>query len=169
MEGFSAQSTTLPSGDAGVRKTVDNMRRLASEGSRNLDVRAHVLRAIQSAGVSPHNVPGQVRAWFEHVRDAVYFLNDPAGTEWLQSPAYTLQYGAGDCDDRATLLAAGLMAIGVPASFKVVAADPRRPRTFSHVYVVANVQGHPWALDPTYPDNTLGTEPRSYRTWMVPA
>jgi transglutaminase-like putative cysteine protease len=170
MDGFSANTVPLPDGDTGTRKTLANMRALADKGSREMIVRETVIRAIRSAGVSPHNVEGQIRAWFEWVRDSIYFIHDPANTEWLQSPRYTLHVGAGDFDDRAILLAAGLRSFGVPADFKAVAVDPRRPATFSHVYVTVMIRGRQVALDPTYPSNTMGSEPpRSYRTWMVPA
>lgn len=166
-EGTTVTSGPLPSGDAGVRKTLAAMIRLADQGSRDLDVRNAVIRAVSM--VPPHNIPRQVRAWFEFVRDRIYFLHDPHGTEWLQSPRVTLQAGAGDCDDRAVLLAAGLRAFGVPAMFKVVAVDRRRPGSMSHVYVVANLGGRQIALDPTYGQNNLGDEPpRPSRTWMVP-
>jgi len=171
MEGFSTQTVPLPAGDRGTRKTVAAMRTLADRGSRDLAVRAAVIRALGASGAAPHNIPAQVRAWFEYVKNGIFFLHDPVATEWLQSPRYTLASGAGDCDDRATLLAAGLKSFGVPASFKAVAVDPRRPRSFSHVYVVANVMGRAIALDPTYDDNAMGDEPqtRMFRTWMVPA
>jgi transglutaminase-like putative cysteine protease len=170
MEGYTVTSSPLPGGDTGTRKTLDNMRLLAEHGSRDPQVRERVISTVRYSGAAPHDVTSQVRAWFKFVRDSIYFINDPANTEWLQHPRYTLDTGSGDCDDRAVLLAAGLMAIGVPAAFKVVAADPRRPNTFSHVYVVARIGRGDVPLDPTYADNTLGTEPPMiFRTWMVPA
>jgi transglutaminase-like putative cysteine protease len=113
---------------------------------------------------------GQAQAWFQYVRDGIYFFHDPVNTEWLQSARYTLTCGSGDCDDRAILLAAGLSSFGVPTQFKLVAVDASRPQSFSHVYVSAFL-GNRWvAMDPTYRQNTLGTEPpQRFRTWMVPA
>lgn len=171
MDGcFSVLSGSLPGGDAGTRKTLDNMRQLADQGSRDLTVRAAAVRAIRSSGAPSHDIPAQVDAIFTFVRDTIYFLNDPAGTEWLQSPRATLSFGVGDCDDRATLLAAMLRTIGVTTQFRVIAADPRRPATFSHVYVVANVRGRAVPLDPTYQDNVMGFElPRPFRVATVPA
>jgi len=163
-------STPLPSGDQGTRKTLAAMVKLSDQGSRDPLLRERVVRVLGAAGVSPHNVLGQVNAWFNFVRDQIYFLHDPVATEWLQTPRYTLHAGSGDCDDRAVLLAAGLKSFGVPASFKVVAADPRRRDTYTHVYVVARQFGRDLALDPTYASNALGDEPPFiYRTWMVPA
>ena len=163
-------TTPLPSGDQGTRKTLEAMRRLVDTGSRDPYVRAVVIRHLRSSAVGDHNYDAQVTAWFRYVRDRILFVNDPAGTEWVQSPRVTLDVGGGDCDDRAVLLAAGLKSIGIPVQFKVVAVDRARPGTFSHVYVVANVRGRWVSLDATYQDNTVGTEPRNpLRTWMVPA
>jgi transglutaminase-like putative cysteine protease len=174
MDGTPARTVALPSGDAGVAKTLVNMQRLADSGSRDPAVRAAVVNALRTSAAAAHNLYAQTVAWFTFVRDWVYFVNDPTGTEYLQSPAVTLQIMSGDCDDRATLLAAGLRSIGVPAQFKAVAADPTRPGTFSHVYVVARVPGPRGMvdvpLDPTYPDNSPGTEPPYMaRQWRVPA
>jgi hypothetical protein len=166
MDGPSVTTVPLPNGDAGTRKTLANMQRLVDSGSRDLVVRETAIRAIQSAGVSPHNVAGQIDALFEYVRDQVSFINDPVGTEWVQAPRYTLQVRGGDCDDRAVLLASLLRAIGVASSFKAVAADPRNPESFSHVYLMVGGR----ALDPTYEQNRLGTEPPFIaRTLIVPA
>jgi len=170
MEGFTVSSGPLPDGDQGTRKTLDNMRRLADEGSRDLAVRGTAASVVRSSGAPPHNPLAQTQALFEYVRDCIFFLSDPAGTEWLQSPRYTLASGAGDCDDRATLLASMLRSIGITSQFKVVAVDPARRDTFSHVYLVANVMGRPVALDPTYPQNLMGFEyPNPYRSAMVSA
>lgn len=44
---------------------------------------------------------------------------------------------SGDCDDFSMYTAALVMANGIPAKFITVAADPRDPRAWSHVYVAA--------------------------------
>lgn len=163
-------TTPLPMGDAGTRKTLGAMRRLVDDGSRDLVVREAVVRAIQTTGVESHDYLGQARAWFNAVRDGVTFVNDPVGTEWVQSPRVTLNLKAGDCDDRAVLLAAGLASIGIPSQFKVVALDRSRPGIMSHVYVEARIGRQLVPMDPTYPWNTLGFEPpRATRVVRVPA
>jgi hypothetical protein len=47
----------------------------------------------------------------------------------------------GDCDDYAMLTAAMLMSKGIDAAFVTVAADPRQPGQYSHVYVAAYPAG----------------------------
>jgi hypothetical protein len=53
----------------------------------------------------------------------------------------TGQGQVGDCDDFVMLTAALLMAKGVDCSFVTVAADPREPGQYSHVYVAAYPAG----------------------------
>jgi transglutaminase-like putative cysteine protease len=159
----------LQLGEQGTRKTLAEMSRLVDEGSRDMVVREAVVRAIQSHGVKSHDRFGQATAWFNAVKNGVTFVNDPVRTEWLQSPRVTLNLRAGDCDDRAVLLAAGLAAIGITSQFKVVGLNRRFPDDFSHVYVEAVINGRLVPMDPTYLFNTLGSEPpRPSRTMRWP-
>ena len=163
---ISVERGKLPPGDAGVGKTLALMRRLVAAGSSDLTVREAAITAVRNAGVGGHDKVGQLAALFRFVRDSIYFVGDVRGVETLQSPRYTLQVGAGDCDDRATLLVAMARSIGLPASFsfKVIAANPGS-RQFSHVYVVATLNGRKISMDPTYQDNAFGWEyPRPTRT-----
>lgn len=163
---ISVERGFLPPGDAGVNKTLALMRRLVEAGAKDLTVREAAIDAIRAAGVDGHDKTGQLEALFRFVRDRIYFVGDVSGVETLQSPRYTLQIGAGDCDDRATLLVALARSVGLRAafSFKVIAAKPGT-RAFSHVYVVADIDGRKVAMDPTYQDNAFGWEyPRPQRT-----
>lgn len=170
MDGPSVSLSSLPSGDTGIKKTVANMQAMTEQAAHDPRVRSAVILALNMKGIASHHLPAQTEAWFEYIRDQIRFINDPVGVEWLQAPWYTLAVGAGDCDDRAMLLAAGLRSMGIPARFKIVAADPRRPQSFSHVYVVANVAGREVSLDPTYPDNVMGDEPpQQYRVLFARA
>ena len=155
----------LPNGDAGTRKTLEFMRLLAERDSRNLSVREAAIQAVRSEMADGHDWTAQLAALYRFVRDRIYFVGDTTGVETLQSPRYTLSIGAGDCDDKATLLVALAKSIGIPASFtfKVIAANPRS-LAFSHVYVVADMGGRKIAMDPTYGTNEFGWEyPRPQR------
>ena len=170
--GFRTTRIVLPSGDAGTRTTLDIMRAFALEGSRQVEVRDAAIGIVRMAGVRSHDLIGQLRALFEFVRDRILFVRDIYGVETIQGPRKTLEVGAGDCDDRATLLVALARSIGIPAElkFRVIAANPRFPRSFSHVYVVAVLGGRSIALDPTYPRNRMGWEkPNPFRIGEVPA
>jgi len=172
LGGFKVSRGTLPAGDAGTGKTLAIMRKLALDGSKQVEVREAAINIIRSAGAPPHDRWAELRALFEWVRDRVRFTADVAGVETLQGPRYTLHTMAGDCDDRATLLVALARSIGVPADlrFRVIAANTQAPRGFSHVYVVANMGGRTVPMDPTYSQNPLGWQyPHPYRTAEVPA
>lgn len=137
------------------------MRELAqgNTGAKNPTVRETAIQAARSGG-REHDPLSQLGALFRFVRDRITFIGDVAGVETLQSPLYTLRVLAGDCDDRATLLAALARSIGLPAElrFRAIAANPNNPGRFSHVYVMARVAGRDVAMDPTYHENALGFE-----------
>lgn len=156
--GFHTLSGTLPSGDRGTAATLSMMRRLAQDGAKDRVVRETAISVVRSAA-REHDHKSQLAALFRFVRDCIMFVSDVANVETLQSPRYTLHVMAGDCDDRATLLAALLRSIGIPAelSFRAVAAVPGR-NVFSHVYVVAQLNGERIALDPTFHSNAVGYE-----------
>jgi transglutaminase-like putative cysteine protease len=140
--------------------TLGFMHRLAVEGSKDLEVRSAAIEALDRFGARPHDPIAALGAVFGFVRDRIRFVGDPVGTQAVQSPRATLGLGAGNCAQRATLLAAMARSIGIPADlkFRVIAANPRAPRSFSHVYVVANVRGRQIPLDPTYRENPPGYE-----------
>lgn len=110
----------------------------------------------------------EIRTCFEFVRDQIRYVMDPVAVELVQAPEVTLAVRAGDCDDKAVLLAALLMAIGHPCRFVAVAFD--NPSVFEHVYVQAAV-GDPAAgewvsLDPTEPYE-MGWRPPNSTNAMV--
>lgn len=144
---------TLPPGRDGTRATLAIMRSLARDGSRDPALRVRVMSILNGARVASHDLVGEAAALFQFVRDRVRFVNDPADVEWLQDPAATLRVMAGDCDDRATLLAAMLLSIGHAPEFRVIGTGDSE---FSHVYVVDVINGAELALDPTYSDNPIG-------------
>ena len=140
--------------------TLGLMQQLAVAGSKDLEVRSAAIEALDRAGAPDHEPFAALGAVFRYVRDRIRFVPDPVGTQAVQSPRATLSIGAGNCAQRATLIAAMARSIGIPASlrFRVIAANPRLPRAFSHVYVVAQVRGKRVALDPTYRENRPGYE-----------
>jgi transglutaminase-like putative cysteine protease len=89
----------------------------------------------------------EARALFHFVRDEIRYLGDVNEVETLQAPDVTLAQGQGDCDDKATLLASLLQAIGHPTQF--VAVGFTEYGVFEHVYL-RTLAGDRWiALDPS--------------------
>lgn len=130
--------------DDQVAQTIQLMRRYSSEDARTPTVQAAAARSLrQYPGADP------VSAVFFFVKHQLRFLHDEqtaaalphlGGTviETLVRPVDILDSsGHGDCDDFSMLTAAMLTAIGVPAAFVTVAADPSAPDQYSHVYVAA--------------------------------
>lgn len=89
----------------------------------------------------------EVRAVFNFVRDHVRYVRDVRGIETLQTPLVTLELEQGDCDDKSTLLASLLEAIGHPTRF--VAVGYGKPGQFSHVYVESRIGARWLPLDAT--------------------
>lgn len=134
------------------------MRTLARRGSGDMLVREQAHKIIRQAGVRGHDFLGELRALFAWVRDHVRYVKDPYGIETLQNPRYTIQHRMGDCDDKAILLSALLLACGHPARVMFRAMSRRGSRNFSHVYVLANLEGKRIALDPTRAGTPFGWE-----------
>lgn len=66
----------------------------------------------------------------------------------IQYPDRTLEIGSGDCDDKTVLLATLLESIGIPTALQAVGFSPNR---FTHVFVLANLQGKWIGLETTEP------------------
>lgn len=105
----------------------------------------------------------EIKALHAFVRDQIRFVRDVLEVETLQTPQQTLAIGAGDCDDKSTLLAALLASIGHRARFVAIG---RAPRSFEHVYIEA-LAGKGWMpLDPSLPW-PAGQAPRDVKSRMV--
>lgn len=93
---------------------------------------------------------GEICALSDWVRDQVRYVKDIRSVETVHDPVTLLKVRCGDCDDKATLLAALAESIGHPARFVAVAY---RPGVFSHVWAQARPgPGGPWIdLETTEP------------------
>lgn len=106
-------------------------------------------RALTIVGAVPgKDFRGEIDRIFSWVRDNVRYTRDVVGVETVQTPAKTLEYMQGDCDDQVTLLGALLESVGVRARFKAVGFTPGH---FQHVFLEArdDSSGRWIALDPT--------------------
>lgn len=138
----------IPDGIAGIRETLKIMQRFAVEGSRDRDVYLLARALMVDAGVDPKDWAGEVRALHTFVRDDIRYTRDPADSEAVQTPAATLRIRTGDCDDKATLLAALLKSLKHPAKFVAVAF---KPGELSHVYVETKIRDRWVPLETTEP------------------
>lgn len=140
-------------GRAGAFQTVRVMRRLVEDYATHPYV---IQTARNIVNFAPqHDFESEVVALFDFVQKSVRYVRDVLGVETLSDPVTTLQQLCGDCDDKSTLLAAMLQAIGVPTRFVLTGYQDRN---FEHVFLEAFV-GDDWiALDATTP-HAAGYEP----------
>jgi transglutaminase-like putative cysteine protease len=117
-------------------------------------VRQLALRLV--AQLRPKDYAAEVGALHRFVRDEIRYVRDIAGVETVQTPERTLANAQGDCDDKSTLLAALLQAIGHPARFEAVGFSPGQ---WSHVLVSALVGGRWLPLETTVPGAGPGWYP----------
>jgi len=147
----------LPAGDAGVVKTINQMEGLVSgpQGQGSALLRQAVLTAVRG---SVRNIT-EIQAWFDWVKRNIEFRGE--AEETLQSPEATLTFGAGDCDDHAMLLAAGLKSLGYKTAFKTVGVSGEAPEEFTHVYAMVQdkLTGQWIPLDSTVGISYPGWEP----------
>lgn len=174
--------SAIPHGNAGNRRTLAAMSRLAQSGS----VDPVVVKAAQDA-VRPfpaHSPDSDFAAILADVRRRMRYTHDPLGAEVVKEPRYVIDSTNAsawpepmDCDDASTLTAAMLGAIGYPTQFATVAVDKARPNEWSHVYVrVRHPDGHWVPLDPIVPEFDVGDEvpearltaPRAYHEGADP-
>lgn len=151
------QIKNIPEGNEGIRVTVKNMRMLVDEGKKKwkiLQIASDVVK-----GVPERNHKAEVNALFNWVKSNIRFIQDPDGAEMLMAPLYTIQRGAGDCDDLSTLLNTLAAAIGYRTKFVTIKADKNYPDRFSHVYSKILIDGRWVPADPSQKDKPLGWEP----------
>lgn len=136
----------IPDGIGGIKATLAAMSDYVREYKMNPRIRGMATELTMH--LAQKNFTGEVRALFEFVRDEIRYLWDITDVETLQTPIATLDNRVGDCDDKATLLAALLESIGHKTRF--VAAGFSLGQV-EHVFVETKI-GTDWIpLDPTEP------------------
>jgi len=148
----------IPSGLRGTTATIAAMRKQAITGALNLDVRNLAESIIR--GVPNKDYQAEADAIFQWVKKNVRYTRDPLYAERVATPYHTLLVsGQGDCDDSSTAIAALAVSVGLPVEFVTVAADPKRPNSFSHIYARIKVEDAWMGADATVPQSYLGWEP----------
>ena len=133
-------------GVEGIRETLVLMRSIVRQSKAD----PAVIEAARNltAHLPPKNWSGEVNALFSFVRDKIRYVLDPNDVETLATPARLLRDRSGDCDDKVTLLAALLEAIGHPTRFVAVGFAPG---ALTHVYLETKM-GDAWIpLETTEP------------------
>lgn len=143
--------------DEQVAATIDLMRRYVREDCQSPEIQA-IAQSIRAEGGDP------AQSLFARMKRDIRFVNDDELSsafrtspdspivEVLIRPVDLARLGlkAGDCDDWSMYCAAVLRCLGYRTAFVTVAADPRDPRAFSHVYVAAYQNGARIAMDTSH-------------------
>lgn len=122
------------------------MRKLVLEGKRDPAILFKARSLVQH--LPQKDYVGEVKAVHAFVRDHIRYVRDPRGVETLTEPDKLLTIRQGDCDDKATLVATLLEALGHPTRFVAVGFQAGR---FSHVFAQTKI-GTKWVtLETTEP------------------
>jgi transglutaminase-like putative cysteine protease len=124
----------VANGVQGVKETLRVMKSIAREFRNN----PAIIQLAQqlTSGIPEKAWTQQVVALHRFVRDSIRYTLDTNDIEVLRTPQRLLADGQGDCDDKATLLATLLEAIGHPARFVAVGFQPG---VLEHVLVETKV------------------------------
>lgn len=130
----------IPNGAGGTKATLRIMSRMTRQFKKNLTIRELALSLVSDLP-GHKNWTGQIKRLHAYVRDTIQYVRDIRGVETLATPTRTLQYGQGDCDDQAVLLASLLESIGHPTRFVAIKGNVLGP--FVHVYTETKI-GNKW-------------------------
>ncbi len=158
----------LSDGFRGTDQTVDIMRKITtgSYGMRSPRIRALAINILRGAGVPEKAYAQEANAIFCWVRDNIRYTKDVVGQETLCPPEeIAFNTRAGDCDDKAMLCAALLGSIGTQTRFKVMGVNPTQ---YSHVYLVALVNGTWIPMDPIMAKNVVSGASAKPMGWEAP-
>lgn len=137
---------SIPDGIAGIKATLAVMVRYAQQSRYDFAVRNQALKLV--AALPSKNYMAEVEAIHKYVRDDVRYVKDIDGVETVATPTQTMLMMQGDCDDKALLAAALLMAIGHQVRFVAVGDSPDN---ISHVLIETMVGRRWWPVETTEP------------------
>ena len=151
------QSLNIPGGRAGTVETVRHMKRLVEEDKKKPAIRDLAASIIRNCPERDQNA--EASALLKWWQDNIRFTSDIYNVETLTAPEVTIRNGYGDCDCLSTGLNATAAAVGFDTAFKVIKADPRIPREYTHVYSMIKVNGRWMGADASQKGRPLGWEP----------
>ncbi len=120
----------IPDGVAGTRATLRVMSRLVKQFKVDPGINLYTLDLLRNMNVRQYDEAGEIRALQNFVRDAIAYRKDILDVETVRDPTVTLEYAAGDCDDKAVLLCTLAATVGYETEFIAIGFDGEY---FSHV------------------------------------
>lgn len=151
----------IPNGNAGIRVTLKIMAKLVARYKSDQAIRELALSLTRH--LHQKDYVSEARALQAYVRDNIRYIKDIRGVETIQTPVQTLRLGAGDCDDKATLVASLLESIGHPTLFLAVGFQKDK---VSHVLVQTKI-GTRWVCVECTENVPLGWCPPGIKARMI--
>lgn len=154
----------VPSGREGIKRTLQCMSRLTKQFKKDpgiLELASQLVRDLPQ-----YDRAGEIRALHAFVRDHIRYTNDTRGVEVLRTPRATLETGVGDCDDKSTLLASLLEAIGLVTRFVAVGFTEGGGHSHVLVEVRYGKRGR-WVPLETIKPVEAGWKPKGIKRTMV--
>lgn len=112
----------------------------------------------------PKDTLSEIDALHAFVRDSIRYTRDVHQVETLCTPLMTLTRRVGDCDDKATLLAALAESVGYPTRFVMGDCEGAG---YSHVWVQL-LSDEGWVDADATEAQPLGWTPECLATWTEP-
>jgi len=137
------------------------MARYANQSKTDWRIRSLALDLVK--GLDQKDYLGEATAIHRFVRDGIRYVRDINGVETVSTPLETLKIMQGDCDDKATLIAALLESIGFQCRFVAVG---KSPGDWCHVLTQCKIRDKWLSLECTEPVNP-GWYPLDYPYQLI--
>lgn len=145
-----------------MRATLRLMVDLAHTYKTDINIRTLAVQLVEPCPEKDR--AAELRALQRFCRDSIRYVSDVDNVETLQTPIQTLQVRAGDCDDKATLLAALAGSVGFPTRFCAIGVNGE---DFSHVMAQARL-GAGWVnCETIIPEADIGWWPPDATVGML--
>ena len=153
----------MPTGYAGTIQTIEHIKELIRQGSKDFYVRQKAIDILLQNAVKPKDYLAEIDAIFRWVQRNIRYTKDPFQVEVLHSARRMLELRAGDCDDMTILLGSMLKSIGHPVRLVVAGFDLQRPDQYSHIFMEVLCKNQWIPLDATMPFRMGWSPPSAVR------
>lgn len=151
----------IPDGKEGTKRTLNIMRSLVRRGKKTPAIRQTAVELTR--GLMQKDYVSELRTIHKFVRDNIRYVRDIREVETLQTPERTLLNRAGDCDDKAVLVASLLESINHPTRFVAIGLQNN---PYSHVYAETLI-GNRWVTVETTEPVEIGWKPKGITSVMI--
>lgn len=144
----------IPDGPEGIYITLRAMRNFVRKNKKNPVFRELSISLTNNLGQKDWS--GEIKAIHHFVKNNIRYVRDVTDVETVCGPLYTLDKGAGDCDDKSVLAATLLESIGHPTRFVAIGFSHN---VYNHVYIETKI-GNQWISVETTEPVEIGWKPK---------